>query len=150
MSAHQTNKDKPRSSKCRHFCFAFDSHNYCPTCRESGKGDVPCVTFESPCEICASFTEEQLIKTRPLQWYDLPPGRKNVLFKVSFTSQTSGSNNKLDIGTFKLGHPRLTNSKTNNKRDIDTFKFGHRRLTLNEGPKVKSDHIKRFPAYLFL
>ena len=29
--------------------------------RESGKGDDPCVTFESPCEICASFTE-QLIK----------------------------------------------------------------------------------------
>ena len=25
-------------------------------------GDDPCVTFESPCEICASFTEEQLIK----------------------------------------------------------------------------------------
>ena len=62
MSSHQTNKDKPRSIKCRHFCFAFDSHNYCPTCGESGKGDDPCVTFESPCEICASFTEEQLIK----------------------------------------------------------------------------------------
>ena len=88
--------------------------------------------------------------TRPLQWYDLPPGSKNVLFKVSFTSQTSRSNNKLDIGTFKLGHPRLTNSKTNNKRDIGTFKFGHHCLTLNEGPKVKSDHIKRFPAHVFL
>ena len=56
-----------------------------------------------------------------------------MLFKVSFTSQTSGSNNKLDIGAFKLGHPRLTNSKTNNKRDIGTFKFGHHRLTLNGG-----------------
>ena len=62
MSSHQTNKDKPRSAKCRHFCFAFDTHNYCPTCRESGKGDDPCVTFKSPCEICAAFTEEQLIK----------------------------------------------------------------------------------------
>ena len=62
MSAHQTNKDKSRSSKCRHFCFAFDAHNYCPTCRESGKGHDPCVTFEAPCQICASFTEEQLIK----------------------------------------------------------------------------------------
>ena len=62
MSAHQTNKDKPRSSKCRHFCFAFDAHNYCPTCRESGKGDDHCVTFENPCEICTSFTEEQLLK----------------------------------------------------------------------------------------
>ena len=69
-----------------------------------------------------------------------------MLFKVSFTSQTSGSNNKLYIGTFKLGHPRLTNSKTNNKGDIGTFKFGHHRLTWNEGPTVKSDHIKRFPA----
>ena len=73
-----------------------------------------------------------------------------MLFKVSFTSQTSGNNNKLDIGTFKLGHPHLTNSKTNNKRDIGTFKFGNRRLTLNERPKVKSDHIKRFPAHVFL
>ena len=62
MSSHQTNKDKPRSVKCSHFCFAFDSYNYCPTCRESGKSDDPYVTFESPCEICASFTEEQLIK----------------------------------------------------------------------------------------
>ena len=62
MSAHQMNKDKPRSVKCRHFCFAFDYHNYSPTCRESGKGNDPCVTFESPCEICASFTGEQLIK----------------------------------------------------------------------------------------
>ena len=62
MSTHQTNKDKPRSSKCRHFCFPFDTHNYCPTCRESGKGDDPCVTFENPCEICTSFTGEQLLK----------------------------------------------------------------------------------------
>ena len=59
---HQANKDKPRSAKCRHFCFSFDSHNYCPTCRESCKGDDPCVTFESPCGICAAFSEEQLIK----------------------------------------------------------------------------------------
>ena len=73
-----------------------------------------------------------------------------MLFKVSVTSQTSGSNNKLDIGTFKLGHPPLTNSKTNNKQDIGTFKFGHCRFTLNAGPKVKSDHIKRFPVHVFL
>ena len=62
MSSHQTNKDKPRSSKCRHVCFLFDTHNYCPTCRESGKGDDPCVTFENPCQICGSFTEEQMLK----------------------------------------------------------------------------------------
>ena len=62
MPSHQTNKDKHRSAKCRHFCFSFDTHNYCPTCRESGKGDDSCVMFESPCGICAAFSEEQLIK----------------------------------------------------------------------------------------
>ena len=62
MSTHQMNKDKLRSGKCRHFCFPFDTHNYCPTCRESGKGDDPCVAFESPCQICGSFTEEQMLK----------------------------------------------------------------------------------------
>ena len=71
MSAHQTNKDKPRSSKCRHFCFAFYTHNYCPTCRKSGKGDDPCVTlkFENTCEICTSFTEEQLLKISQRKCY---------------------------------------------------------------------------------
>ena len=58
----QTNKDKQRSAKCLHFCFSFDTHYYCPTCRESGKGDDPCIMFESPCGICAAFSEEQLIK----------------------------------------------------------------------------------------
>ena len=62
MSLHQANKDKPRAQKCRHFCFSFDNHNYCPTCREAGKGDDPCVTFETPCQICTSLTDEQLQK----------------------------------------------------------------------------------------
>ena len=61
MSSHQTNKDKPRASKCHHFCHSFDVHN-CSTCREVGKGDDPCVTLLSPCDICASFTEEQQTK----------------------------------------------------------------------------------------
>ena len=29
---------------------------------ESGKGDDPCVTFEAPCDICASFTYDQMNK----------------------------------------------------------------------------------------
>ena len=62
MSTHQTNKDKPRARKCRHFCFSFDVHNYCPTCRESGKGVDPCASFEAPCDICASFTDKQMNK----------------------------------------------------------------------------------------
>ena len=62
MSSHQANKDKPCSAKCHHFCHPFDSHNSCPTCRETGKGQDPCVTFFSPCTICDSFTEEQQTK----------------------------------------------------------------------------------------
>ena len=87
MSAHQTNKDKLRSSKCHHFFFAFDAHNYCPTCRESGKGDDPCVTFESPCEICASFTEEQLIKITHRKRY----------VKKQKKDTTSSKDNELDL-----------------------------------------------------
>ena len=45
------------------------THNYCPTCRESGKGDDPCVTFENPCEICTSFTEEQMLKISQRKQY---------------------------------------------------------------------------------
>ena len=33
---------------------------------------------------------------------------------------------------------------------LSTFKFGCPRLTLNEGPKVKSDHTRRFRAHDFL
>ena len=76
MSSHQSNKDKPRASKCHHFCHAFDTHNYCPTCREAGKGDDPCVTFISPCEICTSFTEEQLTKITHRKRYVKKPDKK--------------------------------------------------------------------------
>ena len=69
MSIHQTNKDKPRAQKCRHFCLSFDLHNYCPTCREAGKGDDPCVTFETPCDICVSFTDDQMKKIQHRKRY---------------------------------------------------------------------------------
>ena len=86
MSLHQTNKDKPRAQKCRHFCFSFDLHNYCPTCREAGKGDDPCVTFETPCQICTSFTDEQLKKIQ---------NRKRYLKKQK--AECSSKDNELDL-----------------------------------------------------
>ena len=85
MSLHQTNKDKPRAQKCRHFCFSFDLHNYCPTCREAGKGDDPCVTFKTPCDICASFTDEQMKKIQH---------RKRYLKKQK--AETSSKDNELN------------------------------------------------------
>ena len=86
MSTHQTNKDKPRAQKCRHFCFSFDLHNYCPTCREAGKGDDPCVTFETPCDICASFTDDQMKKIQH---------RKRYLKKQK--AETSTKDDELDF-----------------------------------------------------
>ena len=68
MSSHQASS-KARSSKCRHFCYPFDTHNYCPTCRESGKADDTCVTNQSPCNICDSFSEEQQIKIKHRRRY---------------------------------------------------------------------------------
>ena len=68
MSSHQASA-KAGSSKCRHFCYPFDTDSYCPTCRESGKGDDPCVTNQSPCNICDSFTEEQQIKIKHRRRY---------------------------------------------------------------------------------
>ena len=109
MSTHQTNKEKLRSSKCHHFCFAFDAHNYCPTCRESGKGDDPCVTFESPCEICSSFTEEQLIKITHRKCY----------VKKQKKDTTSCKDDELDllddedVGSFTGSHADLESAVDN-------------------------------------
>ena len=86
MSLHQMNKDKPRAQKCCHFCVSFDLHNYCPTCREAGKGDDPCVTFETPCDICASVTDEQMKKIQH---------RKHYLKKQK--AETSTKDNELDL-----------------------------------------------------
>ena len=44
----------------------------------------------------------------------------------------------------------LQTSRTNNKQVISTFKFLYTRLTLKEGPKAKSDHIRRFTDHDFL
>ena len=85
MFFHQMNKDKPRASKCHHFRFLFDTHNYCPSCRESGEGDDPCVTFQ-PCDICASFTDEQMNKIQH---------RKRYIKKQRDT--TSSEDDELDL-----------------------------------------------------
>ena len=70
VSSHQrSSKDKPRSLKYLHFCLPLDNHSFCPSCRESSKGDDPCVTFEAPCEICSGFTEEQMLKIKNRKRY---------------------------------------------------------------------------------
>ena len=108
MSAHQTNKDKPRPSKCRNFCFTFDTHNYCPTCRESGKGDDPCVTFKNPYEIWTSFTEEQMLKISQRKRY----------IKKQMRDTVSSKDNELDllgddVNSFTGSHADLKSAANN-------------------------------------
>ena len=62
-NTQRTIKDKPRSLKCQHFCLSFDNHNYCPSCKEANRDD-PCVTLESPGEICSGFSDEQKQKLK--------------------------------------------------------------------------------------
>ena len=77
MSSHQSNIDKPRAANCSHFCHPFDTHNFCPTCREAGKGDDLCVTLVSSCTICSSFTEEQITKISHRKRYSKKSDKKD-------------------------------------------------------------------------
>ena len=95
MSSHQSNKDKPHSAKCNHFCHPFDVHNYCPTCREAGKGDDPCVTLLSSCDICSAFTEEQLTKITHKKCYTKRADKKS---DKDMDSELLGDNSIKSIG----------------------------------------------------
>ena len=99
-----------KMSKCRHFGFIFHTHNYCPTCRGAGKGDDLCVTNEKPCNICAGFTEEQLIKIKHRHRYV----RKK---KVSDTCNTSKDDDLdllgYDVEAFSGSHADLEGAAEN-------------------------------------
>ena len=99
--SHQESKDKPRHSNCRHFCLPFNSHNYCPACRESNKGYDPCVTLEKTCEICSGFSEEQLLKVKK---------RRRYVRKSKATNMSSDNLDLLadeDVESFSGSHADL-------------------------------------------
>ena len=98
--SHQTNKDKPRAQKCRHFCFSFDQQQLLPTCREAGKGDDPCVTFETPCDICASFTDEQMKKIQHRKRYLVLK-----IMNLIFWAKATGIPSLAQMLTIFLPHP---------------------------------------------
>ena len=82
MSSQRANTNKPRALSCRHFCFSFDLHNYCPTCREVGREDDPRVTGEKPCTVCSLFLEEQLCKIKNGKHYTRKPKSDSSKDKV--------------------------------------------------------------------
>ena len=113
MSSHQTSKDKPRAAKCNHFCNSFDTHNFCPTCREAGKGDDPCVTNASSCNICASFTEEQLTKISHRKQYSKKEKKQKAedvgsdLLGDNSVESFTGSQADLELAADRLFTSRL-------------------------------------------
>ena len=106
--SHQSSKDKPRSSKCRHFCLPFDSHNNCPTCREANKGGDPCGTLEKLCEICSGFSKEQLLQIK---------NRRRYVRKQKATATSEDDNLDLlgdeDVESFSGSHADLEGAADN-------------------------------------
>ena len=108
MSSHQSNKDKPRAAKCSHFCHPFDHHIYCPTCREAGKGDDPCVILLSPCTICSSFTDEQLAKITHRKHYSKKSDKNKAedidseLLGDNSSESYGGSHAELEVAANRL------------------------------------------------
>ena len=101
MAEIQVKKGNKQAPGCRHFMSDWDSHNYCPSCRDKGKGDDVCVK-EKPedCYICLQFSSEQLkkLKARKIQ---RKAKENNSIFKEledsllgtdSVSSETSTSN----------------------------------------------------------
>ena len=95
MSSHQA----VVSPSC-HFCFPFNLHNCYPSCREAGEGDDPCVTNERPCNICSSFSEEQLLKIKNWSYV-----RK----------QKSDTSDKMDL----LGDPEVEDTFSGSHEDLE-------------------------------
>ena len=49
IMSFQRQRTKLHSLKCHNYCYDFDLHNHCNTCREAGNGDDTCVTGHRPC-----------------------------------------------------------------------------------------------------
>ena len=65
MAKVQVKKGQRQASGCCHFMVDWDSHHYCPSCRDKGEGDDVCVVKkQEDCYICLQFTPEQLKKLK--------------------------------------------------------------------------------------
>ena len=52
------------------------------------------------------------------------------------------------VANAKPKYPPDASGGYNNKQVVSIFKFGYPHLSLKEGPKVKSDHIRRFASMI--
>ena len=120
MASHQASRDKPCAAKCDHFCHPFDSHNFCPTCREAGKGGDPCVTIVSSCTICSSFTDEQITKISHRRRYSKKSDKKekaedtgSELLGDNSIESFGGSQAELEMAA--SSHPRLAHNLSHSR-----------------------------------
>ena len=81
---------------------AFRQSQLLPSCRESNKGDDPCVTNERPCEICLGFSEEQILKIKNRRRYV----RKQKVADTSKDDELDLLENK-DVESFAGSHADL-------------------------------------------
>ena len=72
-------KGQRKSSICGHFMAEWDSHHYCPKCRDDLKCDDPCVK-STECAICSAFSEEQKKKIRNRNRYKSKKDQSSSLF----------------------------------------------------------------------
>ena len=101
MAEIQVKKGNKQAPGCRHFMSDWDSHNYCPSCRDKGKGDDVCVK-EKPedCYIYLQFSSEQLKKLKARKIQRKAKENNNISKELedsllgtdSVSSETSGSN----------------------------------------------------------
>ena len=71
-------------------------------------GDDPCVTFENPCEICTSFTEEQLLKISQTKRYVKKQKRDTASSKDDELDLIGD-----DVGSFTGSHADLESAADN-------------------------------------
>ena len=65
MAKVQVKKGQKQASGCHYFMADWDSHHYCPSCRDKGKGDDVCVVEkQEDCYICLQFTLDQVKKLK--------------------------------------------------------------------------------------
>ena len=108
MSSWQLVLNKLRAVKYHHFCFGFD-HNYCPTCREAGKGDDLCVTGQSLCSVFHFFSEEQINKI------------KNRRYHYKEKANTSHDESELLLGDPEAWEPIFAGSQQELESFVNAF-----------------------------
>ena len=160
MSSHQTSSNKPRSSKQTDI-FANLKHNYCPTCREAGKGDDPCVTNEKLCNICSAFTEEQLIiikhrcnyvrKQKVSDTCNTTDKKKHKVWAKYFSQSSSSEEDQSSVPIKRYAKPQSAPSEQGQQQQQNNpDPLLYRELDMSDLPSQYAEEVETFKHILDL